>query len=132
MNLPLSQINGFPDLGRALGRLIAFTQVLDGEGVTPLEYQAMLLVKTWPGESITLGELARQLRLTKAFSLRLADRLVENDFAVRRSSPRPVDSIIRLSPHGGEVLADLAARHVKELHSLEPILTEALPRLRRS
>jgi DNA-binding MarR family transcriptional regulator len=110
--------------------MIAFTHTLEAEGVTPLEYQAMLLMKIHPDESITLGELARQLKLTGKFCLRLADQLSKNDFAVRRLSSQPAATVVQLTSHGGEILADLAARHIKELRSLEQILAEALPRLR--
>jgi DNA-binding MarR family transcriptional regulator len=110
--------------------MISFTHMLEAEGVTPLEYQAMLLMKMRPDESITLRELSRQLKLTGQFCSRLADKLSKNDFAVRRLAPRPADTVVQLTPHGGEILADLAARHIEELRSLEQILAEALPRLR--
>jgi DNA-binding MarR family transcriptional regulator len=125
MNFPLSQVRGFPDLGRALGHLTAFMETLSAAGVTPLEYHAMLLLKTCPGERITVGGLARGLSLPRSFSGSLADRLVENDFVLRRLSVRPQDSIVQLSPHGGEVLAGLASRHLEELHALEEVLAVA-------
>jgi DNA-binding MarR family transcriptional regulator len=132
VNLSVSQVSRRPDLGHALGRFVAFADTLEAEGVTPLEYQAMLLMKTRPGESMTLRELGQKLTLARSFMCRLADRLVENDLAVRRPSHRPADTVVQLSAHGGEILADLAARHIKELRCLERILAEASPPLRKS
>jgi DNA-binding MarR family transcriptional regulator len=125
MNLPLSQVRGFPDLGRALGHLTAFMEALNAAGVTPLEYHAMLLLKTCPSERMTVRGLARGLSLPRSFLGPLADRLVDNDFVLRRLSVRPEDSILHLSPHGGEVLAALASRHLEELHALEAVLAVA-------
>ncbi|MBV8682998.1 MAG: MarR family transcriptional regulator [Caulobacteraceae bacterium] len=125
MDLRLRQVDGFFEVGRALERLKAFTDVLGAAGVTQLEYQAMLVIKTRPGEKITVRDLAHQLRLTRAFSARLADRLVENHFALRRRSRRPPETIVQLSESGGEILAQLATRHLEALRAAEEIMEGA-------
>ena len=125
VSLRLRQIGAFPDLGSALGRLRAFTAALNAAGVTQLEYHAMLLMKTRPGERATVGDLARQLKLTRSFSARLADRLVENEFALRRLGQRPPDTVVQLSPRGDEILAGLAVRHLEGLHAMEQLLAGA-------
>lgn len=122
MNLPVRHVRGFAELGRALDRLADFGDRLSAVGATPLEYQAMLVIKTCPGEQITITALARRLKLKKSFSVRLADRLTENDFAVRRASARAIDTVIELRPRGQEVLAALAARHLEELRAAQQIL----------
>jgi DNA-binding MarR family transcriptional regulator len=127
MNLPLNQVRGFAELGRALGRLTAFRDTLNAAGVTPLEYHAMLLVKTAPGERITLGNLARRLNLQRSFCTRLAEKLVENAFAVRGPSPGVPDAVLRLSPHGEKILAAFAPRHLEELRSVEQMLFATAP-----
>ena len=128
MNLPVSQARGFAELGRALGRLTAFRESLDTAGVTPLEYQAMLLVKTSPDERITLGVLARRLNLPQSFCVRLAEKLTENAFALSRPSARVSEAILQLSPHGQEVLAACAAQHLEALRNAEQILNETASR----
>ena len=127
MNLPLNQVRGFAELGRALGRLTAFRDTLNAVGVTPLEYHAMLLVKTAPGERITLGNLARRLNLQRSFCKRLAEKLVENAFAVRGPSPGVPDAVLQLSPQGEKILAAFAPRHLEELRCVEQMLFGAAP-----
>jgi DNA-binding MarR family transcriptional regulator len=121
MNLRFNHVDGMRDVGRAFARLKAFTDALGAAGVTQLEYQAMLLMKTRPGEQITVGDLARQLKLSRSFSSRLADRLVDNEFALR--CRRSSETIVQLSARGGEILACLAARHLEEMRAAEQILT---------
>jgi DNA-binding MarR family transcriptional regulator len=128
MNLPVSQARGFAELGRALGRLTEFRDSLDAAGVTPLEYQAMLLVKTSPHEQIALGVLARRLNLPQSFCVRLAEKLAENAFAVSRPSARVSETVLQLSPHGEEILAAFAARHLEALRCAEHILGETASR----
>jgi DNA-binding MarR family transcriptional regulator len=130
VNLPLSQINGFADLGRALTRFQAFGDSLRDCDVTPLEYYAMLVMKTLPGETVTSAELARQLKLNRAISGQLAEKLVSSGFALRGPSVRPAAAAIELTPKGDQIVAKLAAVHLHELRSLEQLLAEALPRLR--
>lgn len=127
MNLPVSHSCGFGELGRALGRLTAFRGRLESFGVTPLEYQALLLIKTSPDERITVGALARRLTLQKSLWVQLADRLVENGLVLRRPSGRTSEAVLQIAPRGAEVLAVLAVPHLEELRAAERILTAARP-----
>ena len=125
MDLRPCQVDSFCEVGRALERLKAFTDVLGAAGVTQVEYQAMLIMKTHPEERITIRDLARQMRLTRSFSARLAERLVENEFALRRRARRPPDTFVQLSERGGELLAQLATRHLEAMRAAEEILAGA-------
>lgn len=127
MDLRLREISAFCEVGRALERLKVFTDALGAAGVTQLEYQAMLVMKTRPGERVSIRELSRHLKLTRTFSLRLADRLVENDLARQRPARRPADTILQLSARGGELLARLAERHLEALRAAEEILAGEAP-----
>jgi DNA-binding MarR family transcriptional regulator len=116
----------------ALRRFLTESETISREaGVTPQQYQALLAVKAWPGESMAIKDLADQLLLTHQAAVQMLDRLARAGLAEREPSPDDRRSVlIRLTPKGEALLADLAARHLAAMLSQEPRLSESLERLR--
>jgi DNA-binding MarR family transcriptional regulator len=121
---------GFRD---ALRRFMAASEHISrGAGITQQQYQAMLAVKTWPGESMSMKELSELLLLTHHAAVQLVDRLAKAGLARREPSQEDRRSVlIRLTPQGDDLLNALAARHLEEILRQEPLLTQSLKRLRR-
>jgi len=116
-------------------RLAAFRQTLRGFmrfselaaaklGLTGQHYQAMLIVRASPDDQRpTIADLARQLLIKHNSAVELVDRLAREDLVARESSLADRRKVhLRLTEHGREVLARLAAVHRRELQRIGPLL----------
>jgi len=116
-------------------RLAAFRQTLRGVmrfselaaaklGLTGQHYQAMLIVRASPDDQRpTIADLARQLLIKHNSAVELVDRLAREDLVARESSLADRRKVhLRLTEHGREVLARLAAVHRRELQRIGPLL----------
>ena len=131
--LSQAQYEGLAEFRYALRQFLAFSEAATREvGVTPSQYQAMLVIKSFPGPAITIGELAGQMLLQHHGAVQLVDRLARIGLVERRPSTTDRRSVlIALTAKGKRLLAGLAAAHTEELLCHEPLLAEALKRLRR-
>jgi len=131
----LSQIQyeGLAEFRYALRQFLAFSEAATREvGVTPSQYQAMLVIRASAGPAITIGELASQMLLQHHGAVQLVDRLARIGLVERRQSTTDRRSVlIALTAKGRRLLAGLAAAHIDELLRHEPLLAEALKQLRR-
>ena len=121
----------------ALRQFLAFSEAATGEaGVTPQQYQALLVIKTHSARAmmapaITVRELADQMLLQHHGAVQLINRLASAGLAERQDSPTDRRSVlVAMTAKGEQLLAVLAARHVRELLKHEPLLAESLTRLR--
>jgi DNA-binding MarR family transcriptional regulator len=118
----------------ALRRFLAGAEAISrGEGVTQQQYQAMLAIKTWPSQAMTMGDLAEQLLLTHHAAVQLINRMTKAGVAAR--SPSTTDRravLLRLTPAGERLVDRLATLHLREVLRQEPQLTRSLRRLKRS
>jgi DNA-binding MarR family transcriptional regulator len=130
---------GKPDLYKslaafryALRQFLAFSESETRQaGVTPQQYQAMLVIRTWPGEAATIKDLADRLMLQHNAAVQLVNRLAKAGLAERQPSPADRRSVLlKLTPRGEALLAELARHHLEELLRHEPLLAESLSRLR--
>jgi DNA-binding MarR family transcriptional regulator len=100
-------------------------------GLTAQQYQAMLVIKGFPGrEQITVSELAERLHVRHHSAVGLADRLAAGNLISR--SPALDDRrqvFITLTEHGCDILERLASTHRKELRQLSPQLHSLLERI---
>jgi DNA-binding MarR family transcriptional regulator len=117
----------------ALRRFLAFSEVVtSAAGITPQQYQALLVIKIAPGAAVMIKDLADQLLLQHHGAVQLIDRLVKAALAERRHSPTDGRSVlVAMTAKGEKLLEDLAATHVRELLKQEPLLAESLKQLRR-
>jgi DNA-binding MarR family transcriptional regulator len=116
----------------ALRQFLAGAEAISkAAGVTQPQYQALLAVKTWPSEAMTMKDLAETLSLTHHAAVQLVDRLTKAGLAAR--SPSRTDGrsvLLRLTPAGEALVDRLAAQHLQEVLRQEPLLSRSLRRVR--
>ena len=124
---------GLADFRLALRRFLAAAEAISkAEGVTQQQYQALLAIKTWPSEAMTMGDLAERLLLTHHAAVQLVNRMTVAGLAGRAPSPTDRRSVhLALTPKGEAIVDKLAALHLREVLRQEPGLTRSLRRLRR-
>jgi DNA-binding MarR family transcriptional regulator len=100
-------------------------------GLTARQHQALLAIKGFPKrESLTIGELAEQLRIAHHTAVELVDRLVVQKLVEReggREDRRIV--FVKLSPSGSAMLEKLSDAHRAELRRLGKSLIPLLESL---
>lgn len=121
---------------RDYAQLASFRHVLRGfmrfseasaalAGLSSQHYQAMLILRGWDGQPISINDLAQQLIIKHNSAVGLVDRLVGEGLVMRQPSAvdrRKVE--LRLSSHGRQVLAKLAVVHRGELRRIGPIMKQ--------
>jgi DNA-binding MarR family transcriptional regulator len=118
----------------ALRRFLRFSETAAAEvGITGQHYQAMLILRACAdGERITINELAQQLLVKHNTTVELVDRLVREELVAREASASDRRKVeLRLTPHGRQVLARLAAVHRRELQRIGPLLKRFFAELSR-
>jgi DNA-binding MarR family transcriptional regulator len=117
----------------ALRRFLAAAESISrSAGVTQQQYQALLAIKTWPSEVMTMGDLADQLLLTHHAAVQLMNRMSAAGLAERAPSITDRRTVLlKLTPAGRAVVERLAGLHLQEVLRQEPQLTRSLRRLRR-
>ena len=126
-----AQLAGFR---HALREFLRFSENAASEaGLTSQHYQAMLVLRGCPEDQrVTVGDLARQLLIKHNSAVGLVDRLVREKLVVREQSASDRRKVeLRLTGHGRQVLARLAAMHRRELQRIGPLLTDFFARLSR-
>jgi DNA-binding MarR family transcriptional regulator len=116
----------------ALRQFLAFSEAASrAAGVTPGQYQALLVIKAHPAGTIMIRELADQMLLRHNGAVQLVDRLAGAGLVSRRHSRTDRRSVlVGLTAKGGALVARLAIAHREHLLRLEPLLAESLKRLR--
>jgi len=97
-------------------------------GLSPHQYQAMLVIKGFPGrEQATIGEIAEQLLIRHHSAVGLVDRLEQQQFVVREASAEDRRRVyVRLTAHGTELLEQLASIHKQELKHMGIVVQRLL------
>jgi len=118
----------------ALRQFLAFSEATTSKaGVTPQQYQALLVIQTHSDrDGATIRDIADRLLLQHHGGVQLIDRLVAMGLVERRRSEldrRKV--IVSMTAEGTGLLRRLALAHRDELLKQEPLLAESLARLRR-
>jgi len=96
-------------------------QAAAGAGLTPQQHQALLAIKGFGADRMTIGELAERLQLRHHSAVGLANRLVGQGLARRqraRDDRRQVHLL--LTSQGEAVLEKLSASHKEELRHVGP------------
>ena len=104
-----------------LRRFLAFSEQAAADvGLTTQRYQALLVIKTYCGEHISVGELAEELMIKDNSAAELVSRLVQAKLVRRRLDPADRRrSLLVLTASGHRRLSQLAAIHLKELRKSE-------------
>jgi DNA-binding MarR family transcriptional regulator len=133
MGLEPDRYQGLAGLRYAMRRFLAASEAISRrEGVTQPQYQALLAIKAWPGEEMTIKDLAEQLLLTHHGAVQLVDRLCRGGLAERQASDEDRRKVLlRLTPSGAALIESLAEAHLGEALRQEPLLTHSLRTLKR-
>jgi len=117
----------------ALRRFLAASEALSrSAGITQQQYQAILAIAAWPGEVMTMKDLADDLLLTHHAAVQLVDRLAKAGLAQRTTSSVDRRSVeLTLTAAGAALLERLATLHQAEMLRREPALSASLRRLRK-
>jgi DNA-binding MarR family transcriptional regulator len=117
----------------ALRQFLAASEAISkAAGVTPQQYQAMLAIKTWPDEAMTIKDLSEQLLLTHHAAVQLVNRLAKAGLAQRTPSSTDGRSVlVQLTSRGLALVDALAGQHMDEMLRQEPLLSRSLRRLKR-
>ena len=116
----------------ALRRFLRFSEErAQSVGLTPRQYQALLVILGFPGrESITIGELAERLLIRHHSAVGLADRLASKGLVARSQAPADKRQVLlSLTASGAALLERLALTHRDELRRLGPELVTLLEKL---
>lgn len=134
MSLPLTKTDfeALSEFRYQIRRFERFSEdVVQAEGITPLQYLLLLHIKGYPGrEFATVGELADRLQAKPHGVVALVSRCEERLLVERRQSEvdrRQVE--IHLLPAGAHVLEHLAELHRTELQALGSVF--AIPHINR-
>jgi DNA-binding MarR family transcriptional regulator len=98
------------------------------EGIEPRQHQAMLAIQAMPvKQRCTVGALAERLFLQHQSTVGLVDRLARRKLVTREHSDEDARQVIvRLTPHGKEILRRLSLTHRQELKESAPAFSRAL------
>lgn len=117
----------------ALRQFIAASEAINrAAGITQQQYQAMLAIRTWPHETMSMKDLAEQLLLTHHAAVQLVDRLSKSVLVERTASREDRRSVLlNLTPRGATLLDELAGKHLQAMRRQEPALSSSLRRLKK-
>lgn len=93
-------------------------------GLTPQQYQLMLVIKGFPGRDwATMTEIAERLQSSHNSVVGLVDRSVANNLVQRAAHPNDRRSVtVSLTEKGDELLSALVYTHREELERLGEML----------
>jgi DNA-binding MarR family transcriptional regulator len=98
------------------------------KGIEPQQHQVLLAIKGLPkGSRPTITALSQQLCLRHHSTVELLDRLEERGAVRRRHNDEDQrEVLVKITPHGEELLHRLSVLHWDELRVSGPALSEAL------
>jgi DNA-binding MarR family transcriptional regulator len=92
-----------------------------GEGLTPQQHQALLVIRASPGSMASISRLAERLRIRHHSAVELANRLESGGLIVREISTEDRRAVnLRLTEDGEGRLDRLTRVHRGELRQLKP------------
>jgi DNA-binding MarR family transcriptional regulator len=130
--LTRAQMRRLAEFRFQLRKFLHFSSLAAGAaGLRAQQYQLLQCVWGMPEElDPTIANVAARMLLKHNSAVELVDRTIEQ--GLLRRCPDPTDHrriLLRLSPHGEQLLASLAAWHVRELEETGPELIRALRRV---
>ena len=120
---------------RYLGRkFLRFSKDLLQEkaGLNPEQYEALLAIKAFPGESLTISQLSERLQVKHHSAVNIVDRLVERKLIRRQAGEKDRrERHLELTEKGQKLIDELASVHYRELANRSDEMIKALHRLKR-
>ncbi|RYD37416.1 MAG: MarR family transcriptional regulator [Verrucomicrobiaceae bacterium] len=119
------------DFRYALRRFLQFSeQAASTEGVTPVQHQALLVIRGREEGATTIAVLAERLCLKHHTTVELAQRMEAAGLLVKLASATDRRAVIlKLSDKGARCLERLTAAHRAELRQIGPEILQALKAL---
>ena len=116
---------------RALRQVMADSEsICAGLGLTTQRFQALLAIRAFPGQAMSVGDLADELVLKHHSAVELAGRLEQAGLVARKGDPQDKRRVLlTLTPLGAERLSDLARAHSLELGKTRDAMIETLKTL---
>jgi DNA-binding MarR family transcriptional regulator len=110
------------DFRYALRRFLEFSaNAASGEGLTPRQHQAMLVIRGSEGARATVGRLAERLCLKPNTAAELAKRLESGGWITRESGENDRRTVVlALTPSAEATLERLSRAHHRELRQIGP------------
>ncbi len=133
MALDPERFRGLAGFRYALRQFLAAAEAISrAAGVTQPQYQALLAIRAWPYEAMTMTDLAEQLLMTHHAAVQLVNRMAAAGLVERTPSRIDRRSVcVKLTPGGLAMVESLANQHLQEVLRQAPLLTQSLRRVRR-
>ena len=120
---------------RYLGRkFLRFSKDLLQEkaGLNPEQYEALLAIKAFPAEHLTISQLSERLQVKHHSAVNIVDRLVERKLIRRQAGEKDRrERHLELTDKGQKLIDELASVHYAELTKRSDEMIKALHRLKR-
>jgi DNA-binding MarR family transcriptional regulator len=120
---------------RYLGRkFLRFSKDLLREkaGLNPEQYEALLAIKAFPGQSLTISQLSERLQIKHHSAVHIVDRLADRKLIMRQPGARDRrERHLGLTDKGEKLIEELGKVHYVELSNRSEEMIKALQRLRR-
>ena len=119
------------DFRRALRQVMADSErICAASGLTTQRFQAMLAIRTAPGQAMSIGALAEDLVLKHHSAVELAGRLEQAGLVNRKGDPNDKRRVLlTLTASGGARLNELTRAHGQGLGQSRNIIIKALKAL---
>ena len=128
----LSDYQALAEFRYQIRRFVRYSEAAAREaGIEPQHHQIMLAIKGKPaGEEPRIAYLAERLQIKHHIAVELVDRLENKGFITRiRSSKDRREVLVKLTPRGEHILAELTVHTSAELRSAAPALASSLRKL---
>jgi DNA-binding MarR family transcriptional regulator len=107
--------------------LTASKNILKQTGVTTTQYQALLVIRMRSRQQLSMGELARHLRIRHNSAANLVNRMTEHGLVRRVHSNKDSRVInLHLTARGENLLRKLVSAHRRQLAEILPSLRKIL------
>ena len=99
--------------------------------LNPEQYEALLAIKAFPGESLTISQLSERLQVKHHSAVNIVDRLSERRLIRRQAGERDRrERHLELTDQGEKLIEELATVHYKELAKRSEEMIKGLQRLK--
>jgi len=117
----------------AIRRFLVFCELATRDaGVTPQQYQALLIIHTHSLDGIAVKDLADQLLLKHHTVVEMVDRMSQVGLVTRAAAPDDARSVlVQLTDTGMTALETLTEKHLSELMEQEYLLANSLKQLKK-
>ena len=101
-------------------------------GLNPEQYEALLAIKAYPSENLTISQLSERLQVKHHSAVNIVDRLVERKLIRRQAGEEDRrERHLELTEKGQRLIEELARVHYDELSKRSAEMIAGLKRLQK-